>query len=100
MARTKTTDFNVNEATVAKLQSAMAAGKVTSAQLTRIYLDRIRKYSDASNKSGLKLNLVRETDPDALKNAEAMDRERKTRGPRGPLHGIPCLLYTSPSPRD
>ncbi len=92
MARTKTTDFNVNEATVAKLQSAMAAGKVTSAQLTRIYLDRIRKYSDASNKSGLKLNLVRETDPDALKNAEAMDRERKTRGPRGPLHGIPVLI--------
>ena len=33
-----------------------------------------------------------EINPDALAIADALDAERKTKGPRGPLHGIPVLI--------
>src|SRR5262249_61769154 len=35
---------------------------------------------------------VIEVNPDALQLADALDRERKAKGPRGPLHGIPVLV--------
>ncbi len=37
-------------------------------------------------RKGLELN------PDALAIADQMDAERRTKGPRGPLHGIPMLI--------
>src|SRR5208283_3867348 len=37
-------------------------------------------------------NAVIEVNPDALAIAAALDRERKAKGPRGPLHGIPVLI--------
>jgi len=30
--------------------------------------------------------------PDALSIASDLDKERKAKGPRGPLHGIPVLI--------
>src|SRR5213592_2939785 len=33
-----------------------------------------------------------ELNPDALAIADSLDAERKEKGPRGPLHGIPILL--------
>src|SRR5436190_17387728 len=33
-----------------------------------------------------------ELNPDALKIAAELDRERKAKGPRGPLHGVPVLV--------
>ena len=38
------------------------------------------------------LRAVIETNPSALAQAAALDLERKTKGPRGPLHGIPIIL--------
>jgi amidase len=38
------------------------------------------------------LNAVIEINPDALQIADALDRERKAKGARGPLHGIPILI--------
>ena len=76
------------EASIAELQAAMAAGKLTSKALTERYLARIK----ALDKAGPKLNAVIEVNPDALKIAAALDRERKEKGARGPLHGIPILL--------
>ena len=38
------------------------------------------------------INSVIEINPDALSIAEQLDRERKERGLRGPLHGIPILI--------
>ena len=35
------------------------------------------------------LRAIIETNPSALKEAAALDAERKTKGKRGPLHGIP-----------
>ena len=80
--------FNVVEASVADLQAAMSAGRLTSRQLVLLYLERIKSI----DKAGPKLNSVIELNPDALAIADALDRERKARGARGPLHGIPVLI--------
>lgn len=87
-ATTPGTAFDVTEKTVAELQTAMASGKTTAQQLVRLYLARIA----AVDKYGPKLNSVIELNPDAMAIAAALDAERKAKGPRGPLHGIPVLL--------
>ena len=66
----------------------MAAGRLTSVQLVQAYQARIR----AIDRSGPRINAVIEENPDALALATALDRERREKGPRGPLHGIPVLL--------
>ncbi len=78
----------VAEASIAELQDAMASGRATSAQITRAYLARIAAYDHA----GPSLNAVIRINPHAVEEAEALDRERAERGPRGPLHGIPVIL--------
>ena len=78
----------VQEASIAELQAAMATGKLTARALAERYLARIK----ALDKAGPRLNAVIEVNPDALKIAAALDRERKEKGPRGPLHGVPILL--------
>ena len=80
--------FDIVEAGVADLQAAMQSGKVTSQHLVKAYLARIR----AVDKAGPRINAIIELNPDALAIAAALDKERKTKGPRGPLHGIPLLL--------
>jgi amidase len=80
--------FQIEEASITEMQQLMERGEITSKQLVHIYLERIALY----DKKGPKINSVLEINPDALDLAEAMDVERKIRGPRGPLHGIPVLL--------
>ncbi|SEO04036.1 amidase family protein [Paenibacillus sp. OV219] len=80
--------FDIEEATILDMQAAFASGELTSKQLVLAYMSRIADH----DKSGLLLNSVLAINPDALFIAEAMDRERETTGPRGPLHGIPVLL--------
>jgi amidase len=77
-----------NEATVADLQARMAAGTVTSEQLTRYYLQRI----SALDKNGPGVNAVIELNPDALRIADQMDDLRRHGTVLGPLHGIPVLI--------
>lgn len=76
------------EMTVAEMQKQMQSGKLTSLALTRHYLDEIGHI----DKAGPKLASVIEVNPDALKIATALDKERKSGKIRGPLHGIPVLL--------
>jgi amidase len=77
-----------NEATVADLQAKMAAGTITSEQLTKYYLRRIL----ALDQNGPGVNSVIELNPDAVRIAEQMD-DLRTRGKvLGPLHGIPVLI--------
>jgi len=82
------TRFDLEEATVAGLQEEMRTGRTTSRELTRKYLVRI----GAMDKVGPALHHVIETNPEALAIAEALDGERKRKGPRGSLHGIPVLV--------
>jgi amidase len=80
--------FRLEEATVADIQSAFASGVLTSEKIVKLYLARIAAYEDG----GPKLNSIISLNPKAVETAAALDRERKEKGPRGPLHGIPVLL--------
>jgi amidase len=80
--------FELDEVTVAELQKRMATGELTARTAAEAYLSRIR----ALDRRGPELRSVIETNPDALAIADALDAERKAKGPRGPLHGIPVLL--------
>jgi amidase len=79
---------NLNEATIAQLQSAMQSGGLTSGHLVGYYLSRIRSL----DQSGPGVNAVLELNPQAREIAASLDAERRSKGPRGPLHGIPVLL--------
>ena len=76
---------SLDEVGLDELQARMASGEETSRSITQKYLDRIAQRDG-------RLRSVLETNPDALAQAEAMDRERKAGKLRGPLHGIPVLL--------
>jgi amidase len=80
--------FELDEATLADLQRKMAGGELTARRLAEAYLARIA----ALDRQGPELRSVIETNPEALAIAEALDAERKAKGPRGPLHGIPVLV--------
>jgi amidase len=80
--------FELEEATIADLQRRMETGEETSRSLVEKYLARI----DALDRSGPTLRQVLETNPDAVAIADKLDAERRSKGPRGPLHGIPVLL--------
>jgi amidase len=82
------TNFELNETTIGELQAKLKSGKLTSKELTKLYLKRIA----AVDQSGPKLNSVIELNPDALAIATEMDQERKQGKVRGPLHGIPILI--------
>src|SRR6478672_4801477 len=81
-------DFDLEEVTISELQAGMQSGKYTSRSLVKKYLDRINDI----DKDGPRLNSVIELNPDAMAIAEAFDRERKEKGARGALHGIPILI--------
>jgi amidase len=80
--------FELEEITIKELQEAMTTGKLSARSITEKYLKRIEEV----DRRGALLNSVIETNPDALAIAEALDRERKEKGARGPLHGIPVLI--------
>ncbi len=81
-------EFELNELSVAQLQDGMSSGRYTSRRLVELYLQRIAQIDAA----GPRLRSVIETNPDAIAIADALDAERKAKGARGPLHGIPVLI--------
>jgi len=78
----------MTELTILELQAEMQTGEMTARSITEMYLRRIAEIDQA----GPTLNSVVEINPDALDIADALDTERRERGPRGPLHGIPVLI--------
>jgi amidase len=84
----KTTASTAPELTLADIAQGFAQGRLTSRQLTKHYLERI----EALDRRGPHLCAVLETNPQALEIAAALDAERKSRGSRGPLHGVPVLI--------
>ena len=73
---------------LADIAAAMRDGRLTARQLTQMYLERIAAW----DRRGPRLRAVLETNPRALEIAAALDQERRTTGPRGPLHGMPILI--------
>jgi amidase len=67
-------EFELQDATIAELQSAMQSGKYTSRRLVELYLQRI----DELDQAGPRLNQVLETNPDGLEFADALAKERRT----------------------
>jgi amidase len=80
--------FEFDEITIGELQAGMTSGKYSARSIAEKYLARI----DQVDKQGPALNSVIEINPDALSIAEALDKERKDKGSRGPLHGIPVMI--------
>src|SRR5258708_19082452 len=81
-------EFNLQTASFAEINKAFDAGALTSEKLVSLCLARIKAYDE----TGPKINAVIAVNPNALESARALDAERKTKGPRSPLHGIPIVL--------
>jgi len=80
--------FEVHEATIAQIHAAMRAGRLTCRGLVEQYLRRI----DAYDKNGPAINAIVITNPDALKQADDLDRRFAASGTVGPLHCVPMVV--------
>jgi amidase len=80
--------FELDEITLPELQAGMTSGRFTARSLVEKYTGRIEEI----DQQGPAVNSVIQMNPEALAIAEALDQERKAKGPRGPLHGIPVLI--------
>ena len=88
--------FEYEEKGVLELQRLMEERNLTSVSLTKKYLARIAEI----DRKGPELRAVIEVNPDAISIAAHLDKERKNKGSRGPLHGIPVLIKDNIDTRD
>lgn len=86
-ASARANTFELTTATVADINEAFDAGALTSEKLIQLYLARIEAY----DQKGPAIKAVLSINPNALATARALDAERKEKGPRSPLHGIPVI---------
>jgi amidase len=77
--------FTVREASITEMQAALKQKKVTSRELVTQYLIRIATYENT-------LHAAIAVNPNALRDADQLDKERAAGKIRGPLHGIPIAL--------
>lgn len=80
--------FDLQNATVRSINHAFDRGELTSVELVRMYLERIEKYDN----QGPEIEALINVNPNALEVARILDAERRSRGPRSPLHGIPVIV--------
>jgi amidase len=80
--------FELEETSISELAEGMVSGKYTARSIAEKYLSRI----EAIDRQGPALRSVIELNPDALVIADMLDKERKEKGARSPLHGIPVLI--------
>jgi amidase len=80
--------FNLTTASIADINAAFDTGALTSERLVRLYLARIQAY----DKNGPRINAVLALNSKALETARALDKERKEKGRRSPLHGVPVIV--------
>src|SRR3954471_7906700 len=81
-------EFDLQTATIEDINKAFDAGALTSEKLVQLYLNRIEAY----DKKGPNINAVITLNTHALETARALDAERKAKGPRSKLHGVPVIL--------
>jgi amidase len=80
--------FELEEKRISELAEGMASGKYTARSIVEDYLDRIEDI----DRDGPNLRSIIELNPEAIDIADILDEERKKKGVRGPLHGIPILI--------
>jgi Asp-tRNA(Asn)/Glu-tRNA(Gln) amidotransferase A subunit family amidase len=80
--------FRLEEATIAQVHAAMKAKRLTCRGLVEQYLTRIEAYDG----KGPALNAIVQINPDALKQADDLDRRFALGGLTGPLHCVPTIV--------
>jgi Asp-tRNA(Asn)/Glu-tRNA(Gln) amidotransferase A subunit family amidase len=80
--------FEVQEATIAQIQAAMQAKRLTCRALVDQYLQRIATY----DKNGPAINAIIITNPEAARQADDLDRRFAQSGLTGPLHCVPMIV--------
>ena len=88
--------LRVEEATIADIHRAMAAGQLTARRLVQHYVDRIQAY----DKRGPALNSLITLNPNAFAVADSLDARFRRSGLTGPLHGIPVIVKDNYDTRD
>ena len=88
LASAQATPVDFDALTIADINRAFENGALTSEKLVQLCLARIQAY----DRQGPSLHAIMALNPKALEQARALDAERKTKGPRSPLHGIPVVL--------
>jgi amidase len=92
-ATAENTSFDLETATIEDISRAMDKGALTSEQLVRLSLARIKAHEP-------ELHAIITLNSHALDEARALDAERRSKGPRSPLHGVPVLLKDVINTRD
>src|SRR6476620_821599 len=80
--------IDLDTATITDVNAALSKGTLTSEKLVQMFLARIYAY----DRKGPSLHAVLTINPKALETARALDAERRAKGPRSPLHGIPIVV--------
>jgi len=80
--------FHVEEATIAQIQDALKGGRLTCRALVEQYFRRIEEY----DKNGPAINAIIMTNPDALTQADDLDRRATQGGVAAPLHCVPMIV--------
>ena len=80
--------IDLDAATIADVNAAFANGTITSERLVQLFLARIQAF----DRQGPTLRSVIAINPRAVEIARALDAERKSKGPRSALHGIPIVV--------
>ena len=80
--------FELMEATISEINAAYENRSLTAERLVQMYLDRIEAYDI----KGPEIRAMITLNPNALKEARALDKERQKQGPRSLLHGIPVII--------
>ena len=80
--------FDLLTASITDIQEAVDAGALSYERLVRLYLNRVEAY----DKKGPQLRAVLAINPRAIETARSLDQERRSRGKRSPLHGIPVAV--------
>ncbi len=86
----------MKEYTLMELAEGLEKGKWTSVDLVSMYIDQISKY----DQSGPSLNAIAEINPEVFEIARLLDMERKFKGTRSILHGIPLVIKDNINTKD